>query len=146
QSHRYGHRGFGRRDPRAHRSLPQGRPGGLRTRLDDHQDRRPQRCVEATRGEGRGSGAAPRPKDQDLAGACHRESPMAATVAAIAPKANVAAPTGKVGAGAKAIHRSPATTPDANFTAPTHECYAPRPVAMLLGGAKAGTTASCGPS
>src|SRR5712691_1589989 len=40
------------------------------------KDRRPQGRVEAARGESRGSGAAPRPKAQDLAGAFHRERPI----------------------------------------------------------------------
>src|SRR2546429_1427548 len=119
--------------------MPQGGHRGLRTRFYDRENRRPQGRLGATRGKSERRGASPRPQAQDLAGGFQRTRPIVATVAAMAPNA-------KVACGMNTTHRRPATTPEASRTIPMLVWYAPRTVALISAGGKAGPRPRWAPS
>src|SRR5437899_10919254 len=103
--------------------MAQGGHGGLRARFYERENRRPQGRLGATRCEGEGRRASPRPQAQDLAGGFQRTRPSVAMVAAMAPNA-------KVACGMNTTHRRPATAPEASRTIPMRAWDAPRPGAL----------------
>src|SRR5436309_14549438 len=108
--------------------MPQGGHRGLRARFYDRENRRPQGRLGATRCEGEGRGASPRPQAQDLAAGFQRTRPTDAIVAAMAPNA-------KVACGMNTTHRRPATKPETSRTNPHLVWHAPRKVALTAQGA-----------
>src|SRR5207247_9165580 len=127
-----------RGDPHAHCSMPQGGHRGVRAHFYDRENRRPQGRLGATRSEGEGRGASPRPQAQDLAGGFQGTRPIVAIVAAMAPNA-------KVACGMNTTHRRPATTPEASRTIPMLVWYAPRTAALTAAGANTPTSPRAGP-
>src|SRR5207247_11048712 len=99
--------------------MPQGGHRRLRARFYDPENRRPQGRLGATRCEGEGRGASPRPQAQDLAAGFQRTRAIVAIVAAMAPNA-------KVAWGMNTTPRRPATPPQTTRPIPMVVWCAPR--------------------